>query len=154
MILRRSEILAQIALGNPAPGSFAITAMVDPTSARSAQHSMPSNLRSAQCHKSTKKVTPGVTARIDELISANRTILSAAIAQIVIHMPSMPRLSASTVDSVRHQLGYQFLPPIRTFPLAPDQIIKRFEFVMANLATDLSKTIFTHENSFVLGARC
>jgi hypothetical protein len=46
-----------------------------------------------------------------------------------------------------------FLPPITPFPLTPDQIVKRLEYVMANVATDWSKTVFTDENSFALGAR-
>jgi hypothetical protein len=78
---------------------------------------------------------------------------SDAIAQIVTHTPGMPKLSASTVDSVRHQLGYKFLPPITTFPLTPDQIVKPLEFAMANIAIDWSKIVFTDESPFVLGAR-
>jgi hypothetical protein len=79
---------------------------------------------------------------------------STAIAQIVTHKLDMPKLSASTVDSVRHQLGDKFMPPITAFPLTPDQIAKRLEFVMANVAPDWFKTAFTDKNSFVLGARC
>jgi hypothetical protein len=78
---------------------------------------------------------------------------SEAIARIVSEMPGMPKISSSSVDTVHHQLGYKFLPPITAFPLNNDQTENRFVFAGAHTTTDWSKPVFTDESSFVLGAR-
>jgi transposase len=100
-----------------------------------------------------KKITPEVTRRIDQLTAANREMPSEAIARIVSETPGIPKISSVSVDTVRHQLGYTFLPPITAFPLNNDQIENRFMFAGAHNATGWSKTVFTDESSFVLGAR-
>jgi hypothetical protein len=100
-----------------------------------------------------KKIIPEATRRIDQLRPANREMPSEAIARIVSETPGMPKISSSSVDTVHHQLDYKFLPPITAFPLNNDQIEDRFMFAGAHSATDCSKTVFTHENSFVRSAR-
>jgi hypothetical protein len=83
-----------------------------------------------------KKITPEVTRWIDQLTAANREMPSEAIARIVSETPGMPKISSSSVNTVRRQLGSKFLVPITAFPLNNDQIENRFVFAGAHSATD------------------
>jgi hypothetical protein len=100
-----------------------------------------------------KTITPEVTRSIDQLAAANREMPSEVIARIVSETSGMPKIWSSSVDTVRHQLGYKFPPSITPFPLNNDQIENWFVFAGAYSATDWSKTVFTDNGSFVLGAR-
>jgi hypothetical protein len=99
-----------------------------------------------------KKITPKITRRIDQLTAANREMPSEAITRIISETLGMPKISSSSVDTVRHQLGYKFRPAITAFPLNNDQTENWFVFAGAHNATDWSKTMFTSESSFILSA--
>jgi hypothetical protein len=156
MVARRSKILAQIAKGrsnkwiakNCHHGPELIREV------RAALDADPSEIyRLYHVIGAPKTITPEVTRWIDQLTAANREMPSEAIARIVSETPGTPKISASSTDTVCHQLGCKFLPPVTAFPLNNDQIENLFVFAGALSATDSSKTVFTDERSFVLGAR-
>jgi transposase len=156
MLLRRSEILAQIAAGKSnkwiakhcGHGPDLIRRVrasldEDPTQIFALEHAL----------GAPRKISPGVLGRIAELTASNRRMSSDALARIISAEPEMPTISSSSVASARHELGYQFLPPSAIFPLTPDQKAKRLTFALAHSGTDWSTTVFTDESSFVLGTR-
>jgi transposase len=100
-----------------------------------------------------KKITLEVTARIDEITRANRKMPSESVAQMISGTEGMPKISASSVRTVRHQRGYKFMPPLTTFPLTEDQMARRRAFASAHIDSDLTRTVFTDESSFVLESR-
>jgi hypothetical protein len=119
MVARRSETLAQIAKGrsnkwiakNCHHGRELIREV------RAALDADPSEIyRLHHVIGALKKITPEVTRWIDQLTAANRELPSEAITRIVSETPGMPKILSSSVDTVRHQLGYKFLPPITAFP--------------------------------------
>jgi hypothetical protein len=156
MISRRSEILAQIAKGrsnkwiakNCHHGQELIREV------RTALDADPSEIyRLHHAIGAPKTITPEVTRLIDQFTAANREMPSEAIARIVSETSGMSKICSSSVNTVRHQLCYKFPPSITTFPLNNDQIENWFVFAEAHSATDWSKTVFTDESSFALGAR-
>jgi hypothetical protein len=115
MILRRSEILAQIAAGksnkwiarNYGHGPHLIREVRAVLAADLSQiyiihHALgaPTKLRSE------------VLDRINTLTASSREMSSAALADTMIAAPGMDKLSATSADRARHRLGYKFLPPI------------------------------------------
>jgi hypothetical protein len=115
MILRRSEILAQIAAGksnkwiarNYGHGRHLIREV------RTALVAYPSQIYVLH-HPlgAPTKICSEVLDRINALAASNREMSSAALAEIITATPAMDKLSATSVDRAHHRLGYKFLPPI------------------------------------------
>jgi hypothetical protein len=115
MILRCSEILAQIAAGKSnkwiarsyGHGRDLIREV------RAAFAANPS--RTYVIHRALgapPKLRSEVLDRINTLPVSNREMSSAALAEIITPTPEMDKLSATSVGRARHRLGYKFLPPI------------------------------------------
>jgi hypothetical protein len=97
MVARRSEILEQIAK-NCHHGRELICEV------RAALDADPSEIhRLHHAIGAPEKITPEVTRGIDQLTATNREMPSEAIARIINEMPGMPKISPSSVDTVRHQ---------------------------------------------------
>jgi hypothetical protein len=154
MVQRRSEILALIAVGRSnrwIAGHYghgrSLLRKVRETLARD-----PSQI-SVLHHAigAPKQIVPVVTAKIDDLTAANRPMPSTVVARIITETANMPALSPLSVRHVRHVVGYEFLPPITTFPLTSDQIADRRSFACKYAPFDWTKTVSIDESSFVLG---
>jgi hypothetical protein len=155
-IAKRSEILAHITAGR-SNKSIAKHCHHGRTLIRSIREALDRNLSEifSSVHPlgAPKKITPEVTARIDEITSANRKMSSESVAQIIRGTEGMPKISASSVRTICHQRGSKFMSPLTTFPLTEDQITRRRAFASAHIDSDWTKTVFTDESSFVLGSR-
>jgi hypothetical protein len=56
-----------------------------------------------------KKVKPAVSAEIDGLSAANRSMRSAVIATIIRHTNGFPTMPRATVDRAGQELRFRFL---------------------------------------------
>ena len=64
----------------------------------------------------------------------------------------IPTTSHGTVWNIRHQLGFQYVPPIQTLYLSVNQLQKRLEFCRYHLEnnSDWTNVLFTNEIAFCL----
>ena len=74
------------------------------------------------------------------------------IASIISENPNLRPISSFLVNSVRHDLKFNFIPPIHTFLTTKVQRKVRVEFCQHHIEneTDRSSVIFTDESSFEL----
>ena len=79
------------------------------------------------------KTTTDVQNEIQNLTITNRKMSSLSIANIIYQNPNFPNISRSTVDSVRHKLGFNYLPPIHTFLTTQIQRDNRVKFCKYHL---------------------
>lgn len=96
--------------------------------------------------------TPELINSIDSITLQNRRMPCNAIVDILKSRDDLPNASYGTVNSIRHNLNYKYLPPIHTFEITEQQRINRLSFanhhIQAN--TDWSKGIFVDESMFYL----
>jgi hypothetical protein len=112
MILRRSEILAQIAAGksskwiarNHGPGRCLIHEV------RAALDADPSQIYILhRAFGAPTKLHSEVMDRINTFTASNCEMSSVAFAEIITATPGIDKLSATSVNRARHRLGYKFL---------------------------------------------
>ena len=96
--------------------------------------------------------TPELINTIDSLTKQNRRMPCNAIVDILKENHHLPSASYGTVNSIRHDLNYKYLPPINTCEITKKQRVDRLAFanyhIQAN--TDWSNAIFVDESSFYL----
>ena len=75
-----------------------------------------------------------------------------AIVNFINESNEFPHISYGTVHSIRHNLGFNYLPPYQTFPISELQRSNRFQFSQfhINAQTDWTKVLFVDESSFYL----
>ena len=100
------------------------------------------------------KSTDEVRRMVESISTANPRMGSGTFAQIMSEPPSPTTYSHEFVRKIRHDLGYDFLPPITRFPLTEAQITNRLSFANHHLSveTNWGNVIFVDESSFELGA--
>ena len=99
----------------------------------------------------TKK-TDEIRNEILNLTLSNRRMSDKTIASIISENPNLRPISSFLVNSVRHDLKFNFLPPIHTFLTTEVQRKARVEFCQHHVEnqTDWNSVIFTDESSFEL----
>ena len=100
------------------------------------------------------KATNEVQTEIQNLMMANRRMSSYSISNIISQNPLFPSISPSLVNSVRHNLGFNYLPPIHTFlttQIQRDNKVKFCQFHINN-GTSWDNVLFTDESSFELNS--
>ena len=100
------------------------------------------------------KVTTDVQNEIQNLTMANRKMSSLSIANIISQNSDFPSISRSSVNSVRHNLGFNYLPPIHTFLTTPIQRENRVKFCQFHIGNNTSweNVLFTDESIFELNS--
>lgn len=98
-----------------------------------------------------KKRTPELESEVVNLTIMNRRMGIIDCAKII--SENFTVVSPRTVANIRHDYGFKFLPPKKTFLLSDEQKAKRIAFAQYHLQneTDWSKVLFTDESMFVLG---
>ena len=100
----------------------------------------------------TKRTTE-LIEYIDKMTKRNRRMSNEELARIIRNISQLPNVSPSTVQKIRRELGYKFLPPLRTFFLSDEQKIARLAFCVKHLNenTKWDNVLFTDECYFWLG---
>ena len=96
--------------------------------------------------------TNELCTRIESLTLQNRRMPINAIVNFINESNEFPHISYGTVHSIRHNLGFNYLPPYQTFPISELQRSNRFQFSQfhINAQTDWTKVLFVDESSFYL----
>lgn len=99
------------------------------------------------------KQTPDLIEYIKTMTEKNRRMSNEELANICNSSNQFPKISKSTVQTIRKKLGFKLLPPIRTFYLTEEQKIARVFFCRKHLfeKTKWDNVLFTDESYFWLG---
>lgn len=97
------------------------------------------------------KVTADIKQRVNQLTLVDRRMTNAMIARII--STEIRQISAETVRRIREELGFRYLPPVRTFFLTDVQRLRRVAFAEEELRNwrDWTRVVFTDESYFWLG---
>ncbi len=100
------------------------------------------------------KITNDLRNEIRNLTMANRRMSSKTISNIISENSNFPSISRSSVDSVRHSLGFSYLPPIHTFFTTEVQRENRVNFCKYHIdnQTSWNNVLFTDESIFELNS--
>ena len=82
------------------------------------------------------KNTVEVRNTVESITFANPRMGNTAIASVMSEPPSPTTYSHELIRQIRHDLGYNFLPPITRFPLTDGQIANRLSFAEHHLSVD------------------
>lgn len=98
------------------------------------------------------KVSEDIKNEVVNLTIANRRMAAKSISDIINQNPQLNSISASTVYRIKHEMKFNYLPPIHTFFTTQEQRTRRVHFAQKhlNLGTDWSNVLFTDESSFEL----
>lgn len=90
---------------------------------------------------------------IDSITKINRRMSNEQVSKIIKDNPKFENVSATLVRQIRQELGYKFLPPIRTFILTQQQKVARLNFCLKHIQekTNWDNVLFTDESYFWLG---
>lgn len=74
---------------------------------------------------------------IDSISQQNCRMLSKTISSILKSIETLPSESYGTVNSIRHELKYNYLPPIKTFEITEHQRANRLVFSSKHIQGNL-----------------
>lgn len=72
--------------------------------------------------------TPELIQKIDSITQQNRRMPSKTISNILKSTETLPSASYGTVNSILHELKYNYLPLIKTFEITEQQRVNRLAF--------------------------
>lgn len=89
---------------------------------------------------------------VDNVTRQNRRMGTKTIVELLKNDDQLPNASYGTINTIRHSLGYNYLPPIDTFDLTEEQRVNRLKFANFHLQnhTNWSNVLFVDESAFYL----
>ena len=98
------------------------------------------------------KTNESLKDMVRSLTENNRRMATSTITDIVNNALDVPNASYGTIHTIRHSLGFNYLPPITAFPISEKQRLDRFSFCQKhiNQQTSWKNVLFVDESSFYL----
>ena len=101
------------------------------------------------------KATDEIKTEVFNLTCSNRRMSDKHVADIISENDNFPKISRSLINNIRHEVGFNYLPPIHTFLTTEIQRENRVKFCQYHIDNNTSweNVIFTDESIFELNSQ-
>jgi transposase len=98
-----------------------------------------------------KKVNQEPRNCVNFITIRNYRMTNHQLAEILLQQSILPQVSTSTIERIRKDIGFEYLPPNHTFFLTEKQKVDRFNFANNHINDVWNSNLFTDESYFWLG---